>query len=163
MCPPATKRCPLGRKAKPAQKMFAPTCVPAVFLFVDGSQSVGLSPAPNGGQYSTLPVGRTLAWTAWYGQVITDENCPTVAGFWALADETAISCVTPNPPSATNPTFDQSEEHEQNFSRRCRTSNCRPITKPRMIICNFGVNTFFTNPLFFNHTQLHRRSVDRFR
>ena len=53
-----------------------------------------------------------------YGQVITDENCPTVAGFWALADETAIKCATTNQRSATNRTLDRPEEHEQDFSGR---------------------------------------------
>src|SRR4030095_5479732 len=94
MCPPATKSCPLGRKAWPEQKMFAPACVTAVFVFVAGSQRVGLSPATNEGHHSTLPVGRRLAWTALRGQVVTDENCPTVAGSWALTDETAIMCAT---------------------------------------------------------------------
>src|SRR6266699_5503140 len=80
MCPPATKSCPLARKAKPEQKMFAPACVAGVFVFVDGFQRVGLSPRLNAGHHNTLPVGSRCAWTAWYGQVITDENCPTVAG-----------------------------------------------------------------------------------
>jgi hypothetical protein len=53
-----------------------------------------------------------------YGQVITDENCPTVAGSWALADETAIKCATAKQRSATNRTFIRSEEREQDFSGR---------------------------------------------
>jgi hypothetical protein len=51
-----------------------------------------------------------------YGQVITDENCPTVAGSWALAEETAIKCATTKQRSVTNRTFNSSEEHEQDFS-----------------------------------------------
>ena len=57
-------------------------------MFVDGFQMVGLSPLSNDGHHSTLPVGSRLAWTALYGQVITGENCPTVAGSCAFADET---------------------------------------------------------------------------
>jgi hypothetical protein len=52
------------------------------------------------------------------GQVITDENCPTVAGFWALADETATKCAAANQRSATNRTFNLSGEHEQDFTAR---------------------------------------------
>src|SRR5438132_1415844 len=118
MCPPATKSCPLGRKAWPEQKMFAPACVVGVFVFVDGSQSVGLSPLANEGHHITLPVGSTWAWTSLYGQVITDENCPTVARSWALPDETATKCATTNQRSASNRTLDRSEEHEQDLSGR---------------------------------------------
>jgi hypothetical protein len=53
-----------------------------------------------------------------YGQLITDENCPTVAGSWALAEETAMKCATVNQRSATNRTFIRSEEREQHFSGR---------------------------------------------
>ena len=59
ICPPATKSCPLARNAWPEQKMFAPACVSAVFEFVDGSQSVGLSPLSKEGHHNTLPVGST--------------------------------------------------------------------------------------------------------
>src|ERR671923_2030882 len=100
MCPPATKSCPLDRNAWPEQKMFAPACAAAVFVSVDGFQRVGLSPLPNWGEYSTLPVGSRCAWTAIHGQFITDENCPTVAGSWALADETAMNCATARQRSA---------------------------------------------------------------
>src|SRR5205823_13906757 len=110
MCPPATKSCPLDRKAKPEQKMFAPACVAGVFVFVDGSQSVGLSPSANGGHHSTLPVGSRLAWVAMYGHVVTGDHCPTVALSWALAEEAAIRCATTNQRSATNRTPDQPEE-----------------------------------------------------
>jgi hypothetical protein len=90
MCPPATKSCPLDRVVKPEQKMFAPTCGAAVFVFVAGSHSVGLSPSPNGGHHSTLPVGRTWACVAIYGHVITDDHCPTVALVCAPADGASI-------------------------------------------------------------------------
>ena len=53
-----------------------------------------------------------------YGQVVTDENCPTVALSWAFADETAVKCATTNQRSATNRTFDRSEGDEQDFSGR---------------------------------------------
>src|SRR5205809_7448859 len=112
MCPLATKSCPLARNEWPAQKGFPPVCVAAVFVFVDGSQSVGLSPTPNWGQYSTLPVGSTLAWTACHVQVMTGEYCPTVPGSWALADETAIKCATAKQGSATKPSLSRSEERE---------------------------------------------------
>src|SRR5437773_11779301 len=105
MCPPATKSCPSGRNAKPEQKMFAPACVAGVFVLVDGYQRVGLSPRLNEGHHNTLPVGSTRAWTALYGQVITDETCPTVPGSWALADDTAIKCATTKQGSSTNRTF----------------------------------------------------------
>jgi hypothetical protein len=48
-----------------------------------------------------------------YGQVVTDENCPTVAGSWALADETAINGDTANQASGTNRTHNRHEEREQ--------------------------------------------------
>src|SRR4029450_1906916 len=117
--------CPLGRKAKPAQKMFAPTCVRGVFVFVEGSQSVGLSPCPNAGHHSTLPLGSRLAWTALYGQALTDENCPTVAGSWALADETAIKCATANQCKASNRICNRSEEREQDFTACEKASDFR--------------------------------------
>jgi hypothetical protein len=50
-----------------------------------------------------------------YGQAITDENCPTVAGSWALAADTAMKCASANQRSAANRTFNRSEEHEQDF------------------------------------------------
>ena len=129
MCPPATRSCPLGRKAKPEQKMFAPAWVTAVLVFVDGSQSVGLSPWLNEGHHNTFPVGSRLAWTALYGQVITGENCPTVALFWALADETAMNCATTKQRSATNGTFSRSEEHEQDFSVHSKKATPAPKSK----------------------------------
>src|SRR4029453_6583528 len=98
--------------------MFAPAWVPAVFVFVDGFQSVGLWPWPNEGHHSTLPVGRSWGGTVLYGRVVTDENPPTVAGPWAVTDEIAIKCATPNQPSAINRTFNLSAEHEQDFSAR---------------------------------------------
>jgi len=69
-----------------------------------------------------------------YGQVITDENCPTVAGSWALADETAIKCAAPNQPSAINRTLNRSEEREQDFSACQKASDCRPIVSCIIII-----------------------------
>jgi hypothetical protein len=93
--------------------MFAPACVSGVFVLVDGSQSVGLSPWSKEGHHITLPPGSRLACTALYGQVITDENCPAVAGSWALADETAMKYATANHRNAANRTFNRSEEHEQ--------------------------------------------------
>ena len=77
-----------------------------------------------------------------YGQPVTDENCPTVAVSWALADETAMKCATPNQPSAINRTFNRSEEREQDFGRYRRATDFHPITKVRVIICNLDVNTF---------------------
>jgi hypothetical protein len=61
-----------------------------------------------------------------YGQVVTDENCPTVAGSWALADETAMKCATAKQRNATNRTFNRSEAGEQDFGAcdsRLITSN----------------------------------------
>ena len=66
--------------------MFAPTFGAAVFAFVAGFHSVGLSPSWNGGHHSTLPVGRTWACVAISGHVITDDHCPTVALVCASAD-----------------------------------------------------------------------------
>jgi hypothetical protein len=51
-----------------------------------------------------------------YGQNITGENCPTVAGSWALVDETAIKCATTKQRSATNRTLNRSEEREHDFT-----------------------------------------------
>src|SRR5258705_13943599 len=98
--------------------MFAATLGAAVFVFVGGSHSVGLSPSANGGHQSTLPVGRTWACVAIYGHVISDDHCPTVALVCAPADEAAIKCATTNQRSATNRTPDRPEEHEQDFGGR---------------------------------------------
>ena len=62
-----------------------------------------------------------------YGQVVTDENCPTVAGSWALADETAMKCATANQRNATNRTFNRSEEREQDFGGQPRGRDFQPI------------------------------------
>jgi hypothetical protein len=62
-----------------------------------------------------------------YGQVFTDENCPTVALSWALADEAAMKCATTNQRSVTNRTFDRLEEHERDFSGRRRGGEFEPI------------------------------------
>jgi hypothetical protein len=62
-----------------------------------------------------------------YGQVITDENCPTAAGSWAVADEIAMKCATAKQGNATNRTFSRSEEREQDFTRRSRGSDFQPI------------------------------------
>jgi hypothetical protein len=62
-----------------------------------------------------------------YGQVITDENCPTVAGSWALADETAISCVATKQRNAMTWTFSRSEEREQDFTTSQKANEFRPI------------------------------------
>jgi hypothetical protein len=78
-----------------------------------------------------------------YGQVVTDENCPTVPGSWALADETAINCATPNQPSAINRTFKCSEEREQDFGGYRRASDFHSITKWKVIIYNLDVKAFF--------------------
>jgi hypothetical protein len=69
-----------------------------------------------------------------YGQAVTDENCPTVAGSWALADETAMKCATTKQPSAANRAFDRSEEREQDFSASQKASDCRPIVSCIIII-----------------------------
>jgi hypothetical protein len=124
MCPPATRSWPLVRKEWPEQKMFAPACVAAVFVFVDGSQSVGLSPWVNWGQYSTLPVGSRCAWTAIHGQFITDENCPTVAGSWAVAEDTPMSCVTAQQYNATDRTFNHSDSDKYDSRLRYKPDTC---------------------------------------
>jgi hypothetical protein len=94
-----------------------------------------------------------------YGQVITDENCPTVAGPWALAQETAMKCATAKQRSATNRTFNRSEEHEQGFSERSRGSDFQPIigiystakpSKAETDDLHGGCQVlFFNNSLFF--------------
>jgi hypothetical protein len=61
-----------------------------------------------------------------YGQPITDENCPTVAGSWALADETAMKCATTKQRSAANRTVRHSEEYEQDFIASQKASDYRP-------------------------------------
>jgi len=60
------------------------------------------------------------------GQLITDENCPTVAGSWALADETASKWATTNQRSATNRTFNRWQELDQGFSDSQKESDFRP-------------------------------------
>lgn len=47
-----------------------------------------------------------------YGQVVTGETCPTVAGSWALAEEAAMNCAATKQPSANDRTFNQSEEND---------------------------------------------------
>jgi hypothetical protein len=61
-----------------------------------------------------------------YGQVITDENCPTVAGSSALADEAAINCATAKQCSTSNRIFAWSEEREQDATAP-KASDFRPI------------------------------------
>jgi hypothetical protein len=62
-----------------------------------------------------------------YGQVITDENCPTVPGSCALADETAMKCAIAKQDNATDRTFNRSEEREQGFTERPRGSDFQSI------------------------------------
>jgi hypothetical protein len=69
-----------------------------------------------------------------YGQPVTDENCPTVPEFWALADETAMKCATTKQPSAANRTVRRSEEYEQDFIASQKASDCRPIVGCIIII-----------------------------
>ena len=60
-----------------------------------------------------------------YGQVVTDENWPTVAGSWALADQTTISCVPTSQRSATNGTFSRCEDREPDFTASQKARNFR--------------------------------------
>ena len=69
-----------------------------------------------------------------YGQVVTDENCPTVALFWALADETAMKCAAAKQPNATNRTFSRSEEREQDF--RVHSKKATPVPKSKVLSRN---------------------------
>jgi hypothetical protein len=62
-----------------------------------------------------------------FGQVITDENCPTVAGSWAPAEATAINCATAKQPSTIILTFSRSEEREQEFGASQKANDFRPI------------------------------------
>src|SRR4029453_15225383 len=80
MCPPATNNFPSAKKERPAQKIFAPTCAIAVFVFVAGSQRYGLSPLAKAGHHRTLPVGRSAAWTALYGHGVLADHCQQLPG-----------------------------------------------------------------------------------
>jgi len=59
---------------------------------------------------------------------MTDENCPTVAGSWAFADETAMNSATAKQRSAIDRTFNRSEAQEQASSGRRRGSDFQPIS-----------------------------------
>jgi len=149
MCPPATSSRPSDRNAKPAQKMFAPACVIPIFVFVDGFQSMGLSPWAKAGHHRTRPVGRSWAWTALYGQVVTDENCPTVVGFWALADEIAMRCAKAKHCRGINWTSNDFRERDQDFRARRKTRDCRSTELDIFHVVQRMSIAFFMNPHFF--------------
>jgi hypothetical protein len=80
-----------------------------------------------------------------YGQAVTDENCPTVAGSWALADETAISCIAATQCNATNPLLTAGENVRNTLSEAPFSGSRSPVFK----ICTAVVNSIFYTFLLF--------------
>jgi hypothetical protein len=56
-----------------------------VLVLVVEFQICGLSPLANEPHHNTFPFGSRTAWVGFKGQLINWENCPTTAGFCALA------------------------------------------------------------------------------
>jgi hypothetical protein len=93
-----------------------------------------------------------------YGQLITDENCPTVAGSWALADAATSNCATANQCNATNRTFRRSQKREQDFGRP-RATDSQLITKNQINNLYGGCQHFFHK--FYSRAHVQRSESNR--
>src|ERR1044072_8737918 len=74
--------------------------------------SLSTTPSSKMATESDLIPPYKLAWTALYGQVISGENCPIVAGSCPPAGETASNCASASQRTATDGNFDRIREPE---------------------------------------------------